>query len=374
MESLIYTGLLSLLWVANLFHGTGLDSVYHITDLTKGIVILLFAVSVIRGYARTHAMLVDKKKFYIYGIMGLIFIVSPLIHGYGTAGIDYLWVFCLVYLLSKLRIDDRTMFWTGLIYGILGCAILYIFNFGTVLNGWNANSIAMIGMNSFLVLLVPFFREQRLRNKVILLVASGIIATLMIPTNSRSSILFTFIGTLFAIGLLPRAAVSRNYSRTLFCLVLPLIIAVFVMIVSNSSVMDGLNEWSYEQYNKPLFNGRDELWKNGFEILWQNPLFGNGNLIAASWHNSAVTCLVSTGVLGFVFWILSFGEVLGSARPYLNDYIVIGCFVSFIVLYVQQSVELGFISGSPTFIGYILLGLLLGRVRFLKEMEDYESY
>lgn len=374
MVSIFYAAIMALLWIANLFNGTGLDSVYHITEWTRRIVILLFLINVFRDYVRTRALLVDRNKFYIYGGMILVFIVSPYIHGYDAEGINYIWVFCLVYLLSKLKIDDGTMLWIGLIYGILGFAILFIFDYGTALSGWNTNSIAMLGMYSFLVLLVPFYKQQRLGNKVFLLLAAGIFSLLISPTDSRSGILFAFVGTLFAIGLFPRGIVTKNYFQTFICLILPLIIAVVVISVSNSSIMDGLNIWSYQQFHKPIFNGRDDLWKYGFELLWQNPLIGTGNLNANNWHNSAITCLVATGILGFAFWIMAFGKIMNRARPYLNDYIVVGCFVSFIVLYVQQSVELGFISGNPTLLGYILLGLMLGRVRFLEELEDYGAY
>lgn len=374
MKSLIYTGLMILLWFANLFNGTGLDSVYHVTEWTRRIVILLFLITVFMDYARRHTLPIDRGKFFVYGGMIIVFIVSPLIHGYGSKGIDYLWVFCLVYLLSKLKIDDRTMFWTGLIYGVLGFSVLFIFDYGTALKGWNTNSIAMIGMQSFLVMIVPLFKKQRMINKVFMLIAAGIFSILISPTDSRSSVLFAFVGTLFAIGLVPRGIVSKNYFRTFICLMLPLIIAVIVIAVSNSTIMEGLNTWSYQQFSKPIFNGRDDLWKRGFELLWQNPFIGTGNLNAANWHNNAVACLVATGILGFAFWIMAFGRIMNRARSYLNDYIVVGCFVSFIVLYVQQSVELGFISDNPTLFGYILLGLMLGRVRFLEESECYGAY
>ena len=214
MKSLIYTGLMILLWFANLFKGTGLDSVYHVTEWTRRIVILLFLITVFMDYARRHTLLIDREKLFVYGGMIIVFIVSPLIHGYGSTGIDYLWVFCLVYLLSKLKIDDRTMIWTGLIYGVLGFSVLFIFDYGTALKGWNTNSIAMIGMQSFLVMIVPLFKKQRMINKVFMLIAAGIFSILISPTDSRSSVLFAFVGTLFAIGLVPRGIVSKNYLRT----------------------------------------------------------------------------------------------------------------------------------------------------------------
>lgn len=374
MKSIFYTGLLLLLWVVNLFNGTGLDSAYHVTDWARRIVILWFILDVIFSSANRKILLIGRNKLYIYGGMIILFLASPCIHGYGATGIKYVWVFCLVYLLSKLKINDRTMLWTGLIYGVLGLVILFIFDYGTALKGWNENSIAMLGMHSFLVMLVPFFREHRLRNRVFLLLAAGVFYVLVFPTDSRSGILFAFIGTMFAIGLLPKSIVSKNRFRTLICLFLPLIIAIIVVILSKSSVMDRLNIWSYQQFNKPIFNGRDLYWAQGFNLIWKKPLIGTGDFRTNYWHNSAVTCLVTTGIFGFILWIMSFLITLDQARQYLSDYIVIGCFVSFIVLYIQQSVELGFICASPSLIGYILLGLMLGRVRFLKEQKDYGKY
>lgn len=374
MKSLIYTGLAILLWVANLFNGTGLDSVYHITEWTRKIVILLFLLKIFKECLKTRALLVDRKNFFIYSGMILIFIVSPYIHGFGAEGINYIWVFCLVYLLSQLKMDERTILWIGSIYGVLGFIILFIYDYGTVLSGWNSNSIAMIGMHSFLVLLVPFYKQRHLDKKVFVLLAATIFSLLLSTTDSRSCILFAFVGTLFAIGIFPRGVVTKKYSRTFIFLMLPLIIAIVVIGVSNSSYIDELNLWSYRQFGKSIFNGRDDLWKYGFELLKANPLIGTGDFNSNNWHNSAITCLAATGISGFVFWIMALGKITDQARPYLNDYIVVGCFVSFIVIYVQQSVELGFISGNPTLLGYVLLGLMLGRVHFLEELENYGTY
>ena len=44
MRSLVYTGLLILLWIVNLFNGTGLDSVYHVTEWSRRIIIVLFGI------------------------------------------------------------------------------------------------------------------------------------------------------------------------------------------------------------------------------------------------------------------------------------------------------------------------------------------
>ena len=370
MQLIINVGILILLWVVNLFNGTGLDQVYHVTELAQRFTILLFILHIGYKFLTRHDMLVKKKSFYTFGGMAVIFFFSPLLNGYGRmAGIDYLWVFCLIYLLAHMKIDEKTMLWTGLAYGVMGFAILYIFDFGSALKGWNENSIAMIGMHSYLLMLVPLFRTHRIRSKLILVGSAFLFSYMVSPTNSRSGIWFGFLAVLLAIGVIPRKIVTGNRRITLLWLLAPLLVAIVVVMFSKGGYMSALNQWSYRQFNKPIFNGRDELWESGFKGLWTSPLFGKGNLNVANWHNSAVTCLYAMGIAGFAFWVASFANILNRAREYMSDYIITGCFVGFIVLYAQQSVELGFISGNPTLLGYVLLGIMLGRVNFLREGE-----
>ncbi len=55
--------------------------------------------------------------------------------------------------------------------------------------------------------------------------------------------------------------------------------------------MNTLDLWSMQNFQKPLFNGRDELWESGFKILGEHILFGSGTL-EGNWHNCVVTLLV----------------------------------------------------------------------------------
>lgn len=367
MQFIINVVILVLLWVANLFNGTGLDSVYHVTEWAQRLTLLLFAADVGYKVLTQHQLRVEAKAFCIFGGMAAIFIASPWLNGYEAAdGIGYLWVFCLIYLLAHMKIDEKTMLWTGLAYGVMGFAILCIFDFGTTLKGWNENSIAMIGMHSYLIMLVPFFRTHRVRSKLILIASAFLFSYLVSPTNSRSGALFGLLAALLAIGVIPRKIVTKSRWITFLWLLSPLFIAIVVVMISRGGYMLDLNMWSYQHFRKPIFNGRDELWMMGFRRLRTSPLFGRGNFDAANWHNSAITCLTATGIAGYAFWIAGFANILNRARGYLHDYIVNGCFVGFIALYAQQSVELGFIAGSPSLLGYILLGIMLGRVNYLR--------
>ncbi|MBQ4120194.1 MAG: O-antigen ligase family protein [Clostridia bacterium] len=368
MQSLFYIGILSILWVVNLFNGTGLDAVYHVTDYAKIIIITLTAFSICSSFQTKGDIRIKRSDFNIYGGMLLVFVSSSIINGFGMQALDYLWVFCIIYLLSKIPINNTILLWTGLIYGFLGAVILYIYNFGNLLDGWNENSIAMLGMHSFLILIVPFFDRTSIRSKVMLLVTTALFSYLISPTNSRSGILFLIIATLFALNILPRNLLTNGKYRLVLLLFIPLIIVGVVCLIANSHFFDSLNNWSITKFHKPIFNGRDEIWLEGFEMLFKNLFIGCGNLITLNWHNSAIHCLTAYGIVGYSFWLASFHKLLYSAKEWFEDSVVCGCFISFLVLWIQQSVELGFISNSPSLLPYIILGLMLGRIWFLNNI------
>lgn len=365
MQSLFYIGILSILWVVNLFNGTGLDAVYHVTDYAKIIILTLTAFSICFSFQKKGDIRIKRSDFNIYGGMVLVFFASSILNGYGAQAFDYLWVFCIIYLLSKIPINNTILLWTGLIYGFLGALVLYIYNFGSLLSGWNENTIAMLGMHSFLILIVPFFECTSGSSKVMLLIATALFSYLISPTNSRSGMLFLIISALFALNILPRAIVTKGKYRLIVILLIPLIITGVVAVLSNSYLFERLNVWSIINFNKPIFNGRDQIWSEGFKMLFENLIIGCGNLVTLNWHNSAIHCLTAYGIIGYTFWIASFNKILSCAKQKISDSFVCGYVISFIILWIQQSVELGFISNSPSFLPYIILGLMLGRIRFI---------
>ena len=369
MQTFINTGIYSVLWLINLFNGTGLDYVYNITQWGRRLVVLFTISYIVIKYTKKKVLIVNKTDAYVYGAMFSIFMISPFINGYGFDGIDYLWVFCIIYILSKIKLDDKSLFFIGLSYGVAGFVVLYIYNYGTIFKGWNENSIAMLGMHSFLMLLVPFFKEHRLKNKIILLIVTFIFSSLISVTNSRSGTLFMFLGVFLAINLLPRKIFNSSNFVIIFWLLVPLIVAIIVVIISETPIFKNLDSWSIAKFNKPIFNGRDSLFATGFDYILLHPFFGNGRLSFLNWHNSAIACLVPFGVVGYVFWIMSFNKILSKAKEYLNDYLVVGCFTSFMVLYIQQTVELGFISSRPYLLAYVMLGAMLGRIKFIKNRD-----
>ncbi len=69
--------------------------------------------------------------------------------------------------------------------------------------------------------------------------------------------------------------------------------------------MQQLDLWSLQKFKKPIFNGRDEIWENGLNVLFNNLLFGRGNL-EGNWHNCIITVLTAYGIIGSTLWVMAF--------------------------------------------------------------------
>lgn len=366
MQSVVYVVILSILWVVNLFNGTGLDATYHVTDLAKNICLGLTILLIVAKLYNEGDILIKKKNFYIFSGMVAVFFLSAYFRGYTAQVLEYLWVYCLIFLVGNLEISERVVFWTGMIYGGLGLVVLLIYNFASLFSGWNENSIAMIGMHSYLVFIVYFFNQKNIASNIIIILSAVIFALLIFPTNSRSASLFLILAVLFTLSIIPRKWVINGKYRILVFLLIPLFIAGVIVLITKTNAFETLERWSIRKFQKPIFNGRDVIWEIGFNRLFDNFLFGTGKLISMNWHNSALSCLTAYGAVGYAFWIASFRRIISFSKKYISDPYVIGFIVSFIVLWLQQSVELGLMGADVNLIPYVLLGMMLGRVKHLE--------
>lgn len=368
MNSILYTGIMVVLWILNLFNGTGLGSAFQTTERARLLIYLIFLIIVI-----TNAKKNIKPIYYLIIAMPFFFIAVSYLKGYNYMGLHYVSSLMLVYILSKLRVNVNAVRLTGIAYAVMGMAVLVIYDFGSLLSGWNGNSIGMIGLYSYLVFLIPLYNVKSLSSKIIIIAVTVLYAFLIGPTDSRSCILFAIIGVLFALSILPRRLIIRTDRRYYLWLLIPLFVAIFVIIVSKGPYMDAINIWSYTNFEKPIFNGRDKIWEMGFQKFYADFIMGSGNLNAYNWHNCVIHCLTSYGIIGFILWIVSFKNILSIGRPWINDIIVQGCIITFIIIYLQQSVELGLISESPNLLPYVILGMMLGRVKELNIKNEKAS-
>ena len=143
--------------------------------------------------------------------------------------------------------------------------------------------------------------------------------------------------------------------------------ALITVVLALSNAASNIDLWSQETFDKPIFNGRDQLWLEGMHAFFQQPFLGSGDISANSWHNTAIACLTSFGILGYGFWLRCLYLPIKKGSLYLSDPIVTGCITAFLLMNAQQTFELGMFSPNPNLLIYLPLGLLLGRIRYLKE-------
>lgn len=211
MNSIIYTAIMTVLWILNLFNDSGFGQAYQTTERARIVIILLFFILIIFECKKMRNHLsIARQDFLVFGLFFVIAILISYLRGYGYMGVHYVSVFMLVYILGKIRVHSYAMKWVSVIYMFLGILILYIFDYKSVLSGWNGNTIGMIGLYSFLIFLISFYDVKNLKNKLIILLVTGIYAWLIGPTDSRSSILFAIIAVLFALSILPKKIILKN--------------------------------------------------------------------------------------------------------------------------------------------------------------------
>ena len=367
MSSFFYVLVMFLLWIVNLLNDSAVGKDFHLPEITRTVfLVAIIIVFLLKKNSLVNAA-VNTKNNLIFGGLFLVFILVPLVKGYGWIALDYLWVFCVVYLLSLMPVDEHTLKIVGIGYAVLGGIVLIIYRFGSILSGWNPNSIAMIGFNSFLIFVISFYQLQSLRGKLIIALVAVAFILLINNTDSRSCMLFIALGTLFALSIIPYKLLLGSKKVLLLWLVVPLLVAIVVVAVSKGPYMETLNKWSMEHFDKLFFSDRDKLWNWGFEEFYKTPLFGNGYYEGFNVHNSLLGCLIVYGITGSLFWISSIYSLLAKSFKYNYDSIVIGSAISFMLVYIQQSVELGLLSFNPNVLPYIMLGIMLGRMRQLDE-------
>ena len=370
MKTIFFTGFMVLLWGINLLNGTGLGQAYHTTEYARIAALLVGCWLLYRDSQKRRGWRMPARYFFVLLPLLTVFILVSLFNGEGLVGLEYMWAFLVVFILSHTRPDRSTMYLVGIAYAVLGLAILVIFNYMDALKGWNSNAIAMIGLFSYLVFTVPFY-GVRDKKSIFMLLAVGLVYTVLIwPINSRSCILAIVLAWLVVFNVLPLERIFRSPAMLFLALLVPLVIAVIGSLVALNADVTILNTWSLAEVGKPFFNGRDELWLDAFRTLDQHFLLGTGNVAGQSYHhNSAADCLASYGVVGYTLWIMLFHVILREALPYRRDICVGGALAAFLIIFWQQSVERGMLAPAPSLIPYVILGLLLARVRAVKEQE-----
>ncbi len=351
------------IWIFSLAYGSGIGTSINMYGKT---VFLIFGLIFYHTFVSQRLRTVPR--YVIFLILGILALTIYTTLEFQTDMIGWLVMFLLIPLLGLLPAEEMQMQIISMMYGILGMAVLFLYNYGSVFSGWNGNSLAMIGLFSFCVMVISF---NKTRNLWVILAFS--VYTLLYflwidALNSRGATLFGLLMVACILKLLPAKTMLKSNVIIFLILLVPLFIAIFTSVLQNTELAASLNEWSMETFQKPIFNGRDSLSSEGLKLWWERPLLGNGNL-KIRWHNSAVSMLVGSGAVGYLTCIIGIGSLLCYSKAYLDDSSVFGLMVGFLTIWLQQSVEIGLIFPQVNAIPYAMLGLLLARVKTIQTGE-----
>lgn len=371
MKSIIIACFSTLLWIVSLSQDSGIGASINIAEKARWMLIIISIVILMGKLIKYKDLKIKISNFVILALIVVSFILAPYIFKKNTDGLGYLTAFLVCYIFSNLQLDEKCIGLISLVYGILGIAFLSVYNYTSILSGWNSNSIAMVGFFSYTIFYIGFMQNKKLLPRIFVMAVVLVYCVLLESSYSRSCMLFTVISVLFIMNILKPAKWFEK-KIVIVLLLIPLIVTFIVCIISNMEFYDELNRWSISNFSKPIFNGREEIWNYGFKVLEKNWFFGSGTL-GNSWHNSAITCLTAYGIIGYVAWIVLFKKIADQGKGYFNDSYVCAALTAFFFIYLQQSVELGLIATKPNLIPYVALGIMLGRIKYLRENKEKEK-
>lgn len=368
LKRLLILGLAGLAFVFNLVNMSGLGSAYNTEFYTRLLTIMLSVVLMFRHNIRVYKV---DRDLLLWGTMTVVvFFFSALLRGSISDAFNCLSCFFITYIFSEYGLDEWSFRWMGRMLLFGSFSLLLIFLKTNALSGWNENGIAMICFFAYICYIASVMYSARGRERLAAIGASIAFLYLVSETDARSSMLATLIA--LVVLLFPRKLgaffATRRTRQILFHTAL--IFAAFIATMSLTSVYTDWDIWSYQTFGKPLMNGREVAWRQGFQQLWAHALFGRGNFKINSWHNWGMSLLTGYGVLGYVTWTTFVRRMLDKGQRHIRDPYILGIITSFLLILLQQSAELGLIGNANThLLPYMMLGLLLGRVRILERRE-----
>lgn len=351
-----------LAWAFSIINTSGWGIV-HNTPLWTNIVIVISYF-----FNRNRGTSIIKTQNRNLSLLILIsFIIIPLVKEGSWEGLSYLMMIPLVYSCSKIKITDREISKSCNVIAILGILVLLIYSQTSILSGWNDNQIAMCGLFSYLFYTISLYGNFSKKK----LFAGSLISIIYIYllfkyTDSRSVAIFVIVA--FASSYYDKIVRLKIKNRKRFVfhsLSVPIYIAILLCVITISPLYDSLNTVSLTLFDKSAFNGRGELWLESLFRLIDSLFVGEGSF-TMNHHNSSVAVLEVWGLIGYYCWFKVLTMVMSHIKQYVDDNIVLGCFVSFFLIFWQQSFDLGLVSPSPNMIPYVIIGFGLARVNTLR--------
>lgn len=343
-------------WILSLVNTSGWGMMMATPEKTNLLILVLAFLSLFR---KTKTV-IRLDPLLIFGLIATLVAIPIYLTG-KWEGPDYFCALILVYVISRYKITASVIKPVCLAYAAGGLIILWIYLNGDILSGWNDNSISMVGLFSYLFFTI-FLLLQNSRPKFIAWnIVTVVYLSYLYATDCRSGMVFSALAVACII-FRSRARKLLTHKFVDFLIInMPLIIAGIVIWIASTDYFQELNLWSLRNYNKLIFNGRDELWQYSFDLLAKSDYLGTGKFML-NYHNSGVAAISVFGILGYLCWMCYFVSLLWQLRRYMRDPIVFGATLCFCLIFLQQSVDLGFIFSTSNLIPYVALGVACGRV------------
>lgn len=351
---------LIIIWILSFVEPSGWSMSMNLPDKVNTVLCVLAAVFFVIYPNRRQ----NISRLLFLGLL-LTFIAIPYMLYGSLQGASYLVVFLVVYIVSQGRMTHKVIARSGIIIAFLGLVIMYIYTNGSLLSGWNDNAISMVGLFSFIYFSIFLISQKGKKKFWFWNIITIAYLFLLFETNCRSGMLFSIFAICGIVFMNTTKKILNNSRLNILILNIPMLIALAVISVASTPYFDILNDWSLEHLEKDIFNGRDILWENALLQFGTSLGFGMGRFIM-NYHNSGIAALSVFGVLGYICWIKYFSINLKEFRYYLKDRVVFGAMLGFLLIYLQQSVDLGFIAEYPNLLPYAVLGIGIGRVRLLR--------
>ena len=287
----------------------------------------------------------------------------------------------LMFLISMHYAKDESMLSKTLNVYIASVKLMFLlFQMGTgveIVNnrlrlfGDNPNAIGMKAVIAFLIILANLLKPKNsLINVVISLALFIPLLSLIIASGSRGAFLSVFMGisiiTLFS---------KMSLGKKIFITISGLIASVFFFIY----VLE-----TNEVFRRRLLHsletgdiGRNEAWMGAYEIIQNNLILGVGFPgalpemykyigIAMDPHNVFLYVLITTGVIGFLFYMLF---VLNLAKNLVKTYQKTGRII-YVLIFVILMINMAKAGGAiGTILYWFLFAVLIGSTFSVKKLK-----
>lgn len=174
----------------------------------------------------------------------------------------------------------------------------------------NENTLAAIILYTSFFPILYKYGYQKDHLTVRLLPMVGLTAILLLASGSRSAFLAGSAG-LVTFVMWKKINSSKLLSKIYLFLVYFAIYAVTVIYptIDQYQIYHKLNYWSLTLFQKPIFTGRNTIWKNLLGFISESPIWGHGASAAPedfyqttlSSHNLYLQTALQVGVVGIVF-------------------------------------------------------------------------